>query len=162
MTQSLVQAIEGGAINTWVLSTYWLWPLLEIFHFIGLSLLLGSMLVVDLRLAGFLRQINIMSTHCLLPWAVIGFLMNLVSGVLFFFGDPGRYSINIGFQIKMILVLIAGVNVLVFALKINPVIGQWDPHGDTPGLAKTIAWISLVAWTGVLLLGRLIPYIGTG
>lgn len=162
MTQALIQAIEGGAINTWVLSTYWLWPLLEIIHFIGLSLLLGSMLLVDLRLAGFLRQINIMSTHRLLPWAVIGFLMNLVSGFLFFFGDPGRYAVNIGFQIKMILVLIAGLNVLVFALKINPVIGQWDPHGDTPGLAKTIAWVSLAAWTGVLLLGRLIPYIGTG
>ena len=76
MTESLVQAIEGGAINTWVLSTYWLWPLLEILHFIGLSLLLGSMLVVDLRLAGYLRAIDIMTTHRLLPWAVIGFGVN--------------------------------------------------------------------------------------
>lgn len=162
MTESLVQAIEGGAINTWVLSTYWLWPLLEIIHFIGLSLLLGSMLVVDLRLAGFLRQIDIVSTHRLLPWAVIGFVMNLASGFLFFMGDPGRYSINIGFQIKMILVLIAGLNVLVFALKLNPAIGTWERHGDTPGLAKAVAWVSLGTWTGVLLLGRLIPYIGTG
>jgi hypothetical protein len=162
MTDALVQAIEGGVINTWVLSTYWLWPLLEIIHFIGLSLLLGSILIVDLRLAGYLRQIDIMSTHRLLPWAVIGFAMNLATGFLFFFGDPGRYSVNIGFQIKMILVLIAGLNVLVFALKINPVIGKWDPYGDTPALAKTIAWVSLLTWTGVLLLGRLIPYIGTG
>ena len=160
--ESLVQAIEGGAINTWVLSTYWLWPLLEIIHFIGLSLLLGAMLLVDLRLAGFLRQIDIMSTHRLLPWAATGFAMNLATGFLFFMGDPGRYSINIGFQIKMVLVLIAGLNVLVFALKINPVIGNWDPHGDTSGFAKTVAWVSLAVWTGVLLLGRLIPYIGTG
>ena len=162
MTEALVQAIEGGAINTWVLSTYWLWPLLEIIHFIGLSLLLGSILVVDLRLAGFLRQIDLKSTHRLLPWAVIGFGMNLASGFLFFMGDPGRYSINIGFQIKMILVLIAGLNVLIFALKIDPLIENWDPHGDTTGLAKTVAWVSLLTWTGVLLLGRLIPYIGTG
>lgn len=162
MTESLVQAIEGGAINTWVLSTYWLWPLLEIIHFIGLSLLLGSILLVDLRLAGFLRQIDLKSTHRLLPWAVIGFVMNLVSGFLFFMGDPGRYSINIGFQIKMVLVLVAGLNVLIFALKINPLIENWDPYGDTTGLAKTVAWVSLAAWTGVLLLGRLIPYIGTG
>jgi len=162
MTESLVQAIEGGAINTWVLSTYWLWPLLEIIHFIGLSLLLGAMVIVDLRLAGYLRQIDINSVHRLLPWAAIGFVMNLASGFLFFFGDPGRYSINIGFQVKMILVLIAGLNVLIFAWKINPVIGNWDPHGDTTVLAKTIAWVSLAAWTGVLLLGRLIPYVGTG
>lgn len=162
MIETLVRSIEGGAINTLVLSTYWLWPLLEIIHFIGLSLLLGSILVVDLRLAGFLRQIDMKSTHRLLPWAVTGFVMNLVSGMLFFFGDPARYSINIGFQIKMILVLAAGLNVLVFALKINPHIGNWDPHGDTTVLAKTVAWVSLAAWTGVLLLGRLIPYIGTG
>ena len=160
--ESLVQVIEGGAINTWVLSTYWLWPLLEIIHFIGLSLLLGAMLLVDLRLAGFLRQIDIMSTHRLLPWAAIGFGMNLASGFLFFMGDPGRYSINIGFQIKMVLVLIAGLNVLIFALKINPVIASWDPHGDTSGFAKTVAWVSLATWIGVLLLGRLFPYIGTG
>jgi hypothetical protein len=162
MTESLVQAIEGGAINTWVLSTYWLWPLLEIIHFIGLSLLLGSMLVVDLRLAGYLRQIDIMSTHRLLPWATFGFVLNLVTGFLFFMGDPARYSINIGFQFKMILVLIAGLNVLFFMLRINPHIASWDPNGDTPATAKTVAWVSLVAWAGVLLLGRLIPYIGTG
>ena len=65
---ALVQAIEGGAINTWILSSYWLWPVLEIIHFIGLSLLLGAMLIVDLRLAGFLRQIDIMATQRLLPW----------------------------------------------------------------------------------------------
>ena len=162
MAEALVQAIDGGAINTWVLSTYWLWPLLEIIHFIGLSLLLGSMLIVDLRLAGYLRQIDIMSTHRLLPWATIGFVMNLATGFLFFMGDPARYSINIGFQIKMVLILIAGLNVLVFALKINPVIRDWDAHGDTTALAKTVAWVSLGAWAGVLLFGRLIPYIGTG
>ena len=162
MTESLVQAIEGGAINTWVLSTYWLWPLLEILHFIGLALLLGAIMIVDLRLAGYLRQIKIVSVHRLLPWAACGFVMNLASGFLFFFGDPGRYAINIGFQIKMILVLIAGLNVLIYSWKINPVIGTWDSHGDTPGLAKAVAWVSLLTWTGVLLLGRLIPYIGTG
>lgn len=162
MTESLVRAIEGGAINDWVLSTFWLWPLLEIIHFIGLSLLLGSILIVDLRLAGFLHQIDLKSTHRLLPWAATGFAMNLVSGVLFFFGDPARYSINIGFQIKMILVLLAGLNVLLYAVKINPHIASWDAHGDTTLLAKSVAWASLLVWTAVLLLGRLIPYIGTG
>ena len=159
---ALVQAIEGGAINTWILSSYWLWPLLEINHFVGLSLLLGAMLIVDLRLVGFLRQMDIMATHRLLPWATLGFLLNLATGTLFFFGDPARYSVNIGFQLKMILVLIAGLNALWFIWKINPHIGAWDAHGDTPRDAKVVAVLSLVAWMGVLLLGRLIPYIGTG
>jgi hypothetical protein len=159
---ALVQAIEGGAINSWILSSYWLWPMLEIIHFVGLSLLLGAMLIVDLRLAGYFRQIDIMATHRLLPWATFGFLLNLVTGTLFFIGDPARYSINIGFQIKMVLVLIAGLNALWFIWKINPRVASWDAHGDTPKDAKAVAVLSLLAWLAVLLLGRLIPYVGTG
>jgi hypothetical protein len=162
MIDALVGMIEGSAINNMILSSQWLWPSLEIVHFIGLSLLLGSMLVVDLRLAGLLRQIDIRSVHSMLPWAVLGFLLNLVSGTLFLLGDPARYTVNIGFQIKMILVLIAGLNAMWFIWKLNPQIANWEPHADTPTAAKVVAIVSLCAWFGVLLLGRLIPYIGTG
>ena len=162
MTEALVQAIEGGAIYAWIQSSFWIWPILEIIHFIGLCLLLGSMLIVDLRLAGYLRQIDIISTHRLLPWAGIGFALNLVTGVLFFMGNPARYVVNIGFIIKMALMVVAGLNILFFELKIKPLMGGWDRHGDTPVMAKTVGWVSLVAWTGILLYGRLIPYVGTG
>jgi hypothetical protein len=73
-----------------------------------------------------------------------------------------RYSINIGFQIKMVLVVIAGLNALWFWLRINKDMHSWAPDADTPVEAKVIAWVSLLTWTGVLLLGRLIPYVGTG
>ena len=162
MIQTIVQTIEGSPVNSWILSSAWLWPLLEIIHFVGLSLLLGALLIVDLRLAGYLRRLNVVTAHRLLPWATAGFALNLTTGVLFFLGDPGRYAINIGFQIKMVLVLIAGLNALWFLLSIRPKVVGWDPHGDTPTLAKAVAWVSLAAWFGVLLLGRLIPYIGTG
>jgi len=162
MIQTLIQSIEGTAINQWVLATSWLWPLMEILHFVGLTLLLGALLIVDLRLAGFLRQMNIGSTHRLLPWAIGGFGLNLVTGVLFFMGDPSRYAVNIGFQVKMLLILLAGLNALWFYVKLRPVMAGWDPYGDTPGVAKVIAFLSLAIWFGVLLLGRLIPYIGTG
>ncbi|MFT5500384.1 MAG: hypothetical protein ACI88G_000513 [Woeseiaceae bacterium] len=162
MIDALVSMIEGSAINNMILSSQWLWPSLEIVHFIGLSLLLGSMLVVDLRLAGLLRQIDIRSIHSMLPWASLGFLLNLVSGTLFLLGDPARYAVNIGFQLKMILVLIAGLNAIWFIWKLNPQIVDWEPHADTPSAAKAVAIVSLGAWFGVLLLGRLIPYIGSG
>lgn len=77
----LAQSIEDGAISTWVTSTYWLWPLMEIIHFIGLSLLLG-VLIIDLRLMGFFRGINIRATHSMLPWVFVGFGMNLITGIL--------------------------------------------------------------------------------
>lgn len=160
--EKLVQAIEGGAINTWIISSAWTWPLLEIIHFVGLSLLLGSMVIIDLRLAGYLRRIGITVLHRLLPYAAIGFCMNLVTGTLFFMGDPARYSVNIGFLWKMALIVVAGLNALWFAWKINPVMRTWDAHGDTSALARVIAFVSLGTWLGVLLLGRLIPYVGTG
>ena len=159
---ALAQALLGTPLNNWVTSIYWLWPLMEIIHFIGLSLLLGALIIIDLRLAGFFRQISIAATHKLLPWVFVGFGMNLITGCLFFAGDPLRYAANIGFKIKMILVVVAGLNALWYYWKIDKEMHSWDPHGDTPALAKTIAFISLISWTGVLLLGRLIPYIGTG
>lgn len=160
--EGFVQAVEGSAINQWVIGTAWGWPIMEIIHFIGLSLLLGSLLVIDLRMAGFFRQLNIVATHKLLPWTFVGFGLNLVTGFLFLMGDPARYTANIGFWWKMFLVAVAGLNALWFWVKINPVMKTWEPHADTPLVAKTIAWVSLCSWFGVLLLGRLIPYIGTG
>jgi len=160
--ESLITKIEATAVNDWVLGSAWVWPLLEILHFVGLSLLLGCILIVDLRLVGLFRRIDIAAVHKLLPWAVLGFGLNLITGTLFVFGDPARYFANIGFRIKMLLVLIAGLNTLWFYLTIRPKLHRWQPHGDTPALAKTIALLSIVTWAGVLLLGRLIPYIGTG
>jgi len=160
--EAFVNAVTGSAINEWVIGSAWAWPIMEIFHFIGLSILLGSLLIFDLRLAGFIRQIDIAATHKLLPWAVLGFGINLVTGFLFLMGDPARYTANVGFWWKMFLVMIAGLNVVWFWIKINPVMHSWDPHDDPPAIAKAIAWISLGTWFGVLLLGRLIPYIGTG
>ena len=162
LTNSLVQWIEGGAINSWVLGSAWVWPTLEILHFAGLSLLLGAMLVVDLRMAGFIRQMSVAAIPRLLPLAAIGFAINLITGSLFFFGDPARYSVNIGFRIKMILVIVAGLNALWFYLRVEPYLKSWEAHGDTPRIAKVIAVASLGTWLGILLLGRLIPYVGTG
>ena len=160
--ESIVRVIEGSAASAWVLDTGWLWPLLEIVHFIGLALLLGGILIADLRLAGYLRRIDLAAVHGLLRWSVAGFGLNLLSGALFFLGDPARYSANVGFRIKMVLVVTAGLNAAYYAWKIAPALADWGPQGSTPLRAKIAAWTSLATWTGVLVLGRLIPYVGTG
>ncbi|MGY8795953.1 MAG: DUF6644 family protein, partial [Woeseiales bacterium] len=71
--EDFVQTIEGSAINELILGSAWLWPVMEILHFIGLSILLGALLIIDLRLAGFFRKIDIAATHKLLPWVFAGF-----------------------------------------------------------------------------------------
>ena len=160
--ESLTNWMENSPINQWITSVGLVWPMAEIFHFIGLSLLLGSMLIIDLRLFGFFRSIAMETTHKLLKWAGIGFALNLVTGTLFLFGDPYRYAANIGFRIKAVLILVAGLNALWFYIKIKPIMGSWGSQDDPPLVAKTIAVVSLGAWICILLLGRMIPYVGTG
>ena len=162
MLEAFAYSIVDSSLTEWIQLSYWLWPALEIIHFIGLSLLLGGLIVVDLRLAGHFRALNPAAPHKLLPLVLIGFGLNLITGVLFFYGDPLRYSVNIGFQIKMVLVTLAGLNALLYYWKIKPVMATWDPDDDSPPIVKFVAYASLSLWFGVLLCGRLIPYVGTG
>ena len=162
MLESFAASIVDGPLNQWIQSAYWLWPIMEIIHFMGLSLLLGGLIIIDLRMAGYFKVLNPATTHKLLPAVLLGFVLNLITGVLFFYGDPLRYSINIGFQIKMVLVLLAGLNALLYHWKVSPVMRTWNPAADSPPMAKIVAFTSLTIWTGVLLCGRLIPYVGTG
>ena len=127
MLESFAYSIVDSSLTEWIQLTYWLWPVMEIIHFIGLSLLLGGLIVVDLRLAGHFRALNLAATHKLLPLVLVGFGLNLTTGVLFFYGDPLRYSVNIGFQIKMVLVALAGLNALLYYWKIKPAMATWDP-----------------------------------
>lgn len=138
-----------------------MWPVLEIFHFIGLSIMLGALLIIDARLLGMLRTYDAGSVKRLVPLVWVGFCINLASGTMFFVGDPMRYSVNIGFQIKMLLILIAGLNVVVYQLQVRPQLTGWNTV-SVPTIARLVAIASLVTWGGVLLLGRLIPYVGTG
>ena len=160
--EAFAESIVGGSLNVWIQATYWLWPIMEISHFIGLSLLLGGLLVIDLRMAGHFRSFDPTVTHRLLPFVLIGFGINLLTGILFFYGDPMRYSINIGFQIKMGLVVLAGLNAVFYYWKVGPVMYCWDANTPSPPIAKFVGYTSLALWTGILLCGRLIPYVGTG
>lgn len=162
MLVSFAESIVDSSLTQWIQGTYWLWPVMEITHFIGLTLLLGGLIVIDLRMAGFMRSIDPATTHKLLPAVIFGFSLNLITGILFFYGDPMRYATNIGFQIKMVLVLIAGINAALYHFKVDPLLRTMDRNLASPIVAKLVAFTSLGAWTGVLLLGRLIPYVGTG
>lgn len=159
---NLVNWVLSTSLHDWVLSGVWTWPVMETIHFFGMSLLMGSLLVIDLRMMGFFKQISIHATHKLLPLTFIGFSLNLVTGVLFFFGDPARYTANISFRIKFILIILAGLNALLYYILIDKKITTWGAHDDTPSNAKVIGAASLVLWFGVLIFGRLIPYMGTG
>lgn len=149
-------------INNLVMGYPWTWPALETFHFLGLCLLIGAVLIMDLRLIGFQRAIPLAAVHRLTPIAIVGFAINLVTGLGFLFGDPYLYVINYAFWVKMGLVLLAGINFLFFTFKVEPDLAKLGPNDATPMVAKSVGALSLVFWFGVLAYGRLLPYLGTG
>lgn len=152
-------------LNNLVIGYTWTWPILEIIHFLGMCLLIGSIIVIDLRVMGFERIIPAVSIHRLLPLTFIGFGVNFLTGIMFLFGDPYRYAVNISFQLKMILVLLAGLNALLYKFKVEPLLegpAAVANGGDFPFIAKAVGAASLLFWLGVMSFGRLIPYLGTG
>lgn len=162
MLMTFAQSLSETSLHSWVVSQTWLWPTLEVTHFFGLTLLIGGLLVVDLRVLGFAASSPLLATYRLQPIVLLGFGLNLITGVLFIFGDPFRYAANIGFQAKMIIIFLAGANALFHHVKVTPLLSAASLSADVPMVAKVSAAASLLAWTAVLLLGRLIPYVGTG
>ncbi len=161
MLNSIIGWLNSTAINNAIQSTSWAWPTMEAIHFIGLILLLGGLLIIDLALIGVIKGMSPQKSHSLLKIVIFGFALNLITGVLFIFGDSGRYFINISFQLKMLFMLLAGLNALWYTLKIQPKVLEVTDF--TPTAATRLAGIlSLTFWFLVLALGRLIPYLGTG
>jgi len=160
---SVLDWMQSTWINEFVVGYAWSWPALETLHFIGMCLLFGPIIIMDLRLLGFDRAaIPVVSVHTLVPLTVIGFAINLITGIMFCLGDPYRYAVNISFQLKMVLVLLAGLNALFFWLRVTPILEATDPNSEPPAMIKIVGLSSLLLWTGVLCFGRLIPYLGTG
>jgi uncharacterized membrane protein len=137
----------------------WGWPASETVHFIGLSLLFGAVLLVDLRMLGFMKAIPYSALHRLLPWGMIGFGVNLVTGMLFFIGAPPDFYVNNPVFIwKLALILVAGANAMYFTV----VDHTWAVGaGDAPPVGSRIAAASgIVLWVGVIFCGQMLPFFG--
>lgn len=147
--------------DTWLGATVresrWIFAAGETFHFIGLSMLVGGILIVDLRLLGYIRRIPVRAALAFLPFVIIGFVINAATGVMFFFNDPMMYWPNPAFKLKMFLILLAGLNALVFTVMAQRRVLALGNDEDTGTLAKVSAVLSLSLWLCVLLLGRLLP-----
>jgi hypothetical protein len=148
--------IESG-IHAFM-NTAWAWPAMESLHFIGLSMLFGTIGLFDLRMLGFARSISMAALHKLVPWGVLGYLINVTTGFLFFVSDPTQYLYNPAFQLKVLCMIIAGLNMAVFYATTARQIKLSQAHQAAPLPAKIIAAVSLLSWSGVIVFGRLITF----
>jgi hypothetical protein len=130
----------------------WGWPIAESIH------LIGAVGMFDLRMMGFARRVPLGALHRLIPWGIAGYVMNLLSGLTFLTAQTGQYMYNPAFQMKMLFMGTAGVNVLVFYLTMSRKVGLTGANENAPMPARIIAVTSLACWIGVIICGRLLTF----
>ena len=152
--------LKSTKLSSFVTGYPWVWPACETLHFIGLALLVGTIAVVDLRMLGIGKGLPFAPLHRLVRWGIAGFTMNLITGFMFYAGEPSQYIHNGTFQLKILFILFAGINALVFEFTVLPEVKGLGPGDDAPLKAKVIALTSLFLWVGVTYLGRMLPFLG--
>ena len=156
---SAVATIEAFADRSGIfalMNTAWAWPVAESVHFIGLSLMLGSIGIVDARLLGWAKQIPLSELHPITRVGIVGFVLNAFTGFAFFVSAPDQYLYNPAFQLKAACILVAFCNLLAFYQFAWPRVREQD--SAVPSIACVCAAISLAAWIGVIVFGRLITF----
>ena len=136
----------------------WEYPVVESLHFIGLSLLIGTVGAFDLRLIGLGKQIPLSALHRLIPWGIGGYVMNLLTGLCFLAAMADQYMYNPAFQLKLLSMGIAGVNVTLFYATMWGRIAKLGPGEHAPLPARIMGGVSLAAWLGVITFGRLLTF----
>jgi hypothetical protein len=145
-------------MGAWVRNSAWAFPFLQSWHFIGMTMLLGVVGAIDLRVLGVARAVPLAPLHRFLPLAFIGFGINLITGICFFCHDPRVYAYNTSFRIKMLLILLAGLNALWFRLGVFLDLERWGPGIEASRLAKVISAVSILIWLAVITAGRYIAF----
>jgi hypothetical protein len=152
--------LHETAPSQWVRHWPWTWAICETLHFVGLSLLVGIVGLLDLRLMGFMKRIPFQTLRPLLPYGIAGFVINAITGVIFVVGTPEQYLTNIAFWMKMLFLVVSGLNVLYFETTQGRRAEVIGPHEAMPTSFKIAGAVSLGSWLLVLYWGRMLPYIG--
>ena len=157
----LCKWLEQTWVGMAVRDSLWLFPTIETLHLFGIVLLVGSTSALDLRLLGLSLRNQPVSTVAgrLLPWAWVGFLVQIVTGVLLFSSEATKCYTNMAFRLKMLMILLAGVNAMVFHWTAYRSVGKWDDAPTTPIGAKFAGSFSILLWFGIVAAGRWIAFI---
>jgi hypothetical protein len=156
----LCQWIEATRIGVYVREDLWAFPVLIAVHMLGLTLSVGTLLWFDLRLMGFgVRNCSVSRLYRrLMPLMLPSFLVMTISGVMIFVGFATLAYENTYFRIKLIALIVAGLNAMIFHLVTEKRIAQWDEQRVLPFSARVAGFVSILAWLTVILAGRMISY----
>lgn len=140
-------------------STY-MYPLVESVHVLTLCIFVGMSVLFDLRLLGVvLPQVRASAMAArLMPWMTFGFAVMAITGALLFYAIPVRSFQNIFFRIKVIALVLAGLNAWIFQVGIRRRTAEWDLQPTPPRAARMAGLASLALWAVIIVSGRMIAY----
>jgi hypothetical protein len=151
--------LEGSALSQAMRGWLWLYPIVEIVHIIGFVLVVGAVIMFDLRLLGLSRHlpVNALGRH-LLRWSVAGFILVVPAGLMMFSAHPQEFAASTVFLLKLGLIATALVNAAMFHTGVYRSVDEWNTGTDAPGTAKAHAALSITLWIAVIACGRLLAY----
>jgi hypothetical protein len=156
VTQETTEPPLARRVGTFISTTPWTWPAFETLHMLGLTLVIGVVLLIDLKMLGLLPPVPYATLNRLLPWAILGFGLNALTGMSFFVGPTYQYVGNRAFNWKLGFLLMAGLNMLLFTFDRG-----WEREGQSPpSHSRALAMSALVLWVGVMFWGSMLPFLG--
>ena len=160
LLHDMLIALQGMALPTQIREDGWSFPLIECIHVLAITFVVGTVVMVDLRLLGVASRGRAVShlTSEILPWTWGGFVVALVTGSLMFSSAALKYFDNLPFRLKFVVMVLAGLNMAVFHLTTARSMEHWDEHPSPPRLAKLAGALSITCWLGVIAAGRWIGF----
>jgi len=155
-----LKAIEAWPLSEEIQVSSWMFPAIETAHVVAITLVFGTVLIVDLRVLGLAsgrRPVTALS-HEVLPWTWAAFILAAISGGLMFISKADGYFFNLHFLLKMCLLLAAGLNMALFHIGPFQGVADWDEKTVAPARARLACALSLGIWLGVVTLGRWIGF----
>lgn len=149
--------------TTWSIAlreSLFVWPVIEATHVLTIMLFVGTVIMVDLRLLGVaFRTVRVSEmTARILPWTIAGFILMAMTGLLLFYAKPQVYYYSLFFRLKMVILMVALGNIVLFHRRVQKEVARWDSAAPPPAAARVSAAVSLTGWIAIVITGRMIAY----
>ena len=161
---AILKSVESSGLAAWIRDSLYAFPLIESFHVVGLTMVFGTIAIIDLRLLGLSWTYRPFTkiTRDIVKWTWFAFALTVTTGLLMFITNAGVYFNNFQFRSKMVLIALSGLNMLVFELTAGRVVHRWDTDKAAPPAGRLAGALSLVLWISIIFLGRWIGFTTTG
>lgn len=157
---SFSRFLNDSSVAIAIRDSIWIFPALLTLHGIAICAFIGFAALVDLRILGWtLRRTPVLEIgQSLLPWAMGGFAMVVLSGALVYLAEPARFAANSFFQVKVLMLFIGGLNAWGCYRRVYQRATEWDQAGQVPRSARIACGFSLAFWAMLIVAGQLTPF----